>query len=150
MSLGKSLNIEVGQEGRDFARLEATVTDAGLSNVQLKLYGCHAFLRAGAKLRTQLEQMNLSEIPLLTAEGHMGQLLNELLLKARGGWVYPYDEAELCHCRQVATCKVDAAIVHGAVSSEEVSRKTSAGTGCGTCRPDIDKIIEFRQALDKS
>jgi len=76
-------------------------------------------------------------------------LLREIILKAKGQWNYPYNEDELCHCRAVPTKIVDMAIVTGAHTPEKVSQQTSSSTGCGTCRPDVESIIEYRLRTQK-
>lgn len=82
--------------------------------------------------------------PLPDGSGHETLLLREWILKARGEWKFPYNEDELCHCRRVPTHVVDQAIVAGAHTPEAVSRATSASTNCGTCRPDVERILAYR------
>lgn len=69
-------------------------------------------------------------------------MLRELLLKARGEWVVPYSDDELCHCRSIPTKVVHQAIIAGAHRPEEVSRWTSASTACGTCRKDVVSLLK--------
>lgn len=48
-----------------------------------------------------------------------------------------------CTCFQVETATIRAAILrHRLTTVEDVRRRTKAGTGCGTCRPDLQKLIE--------
>lgn len=69
-------------------------------------------------------------------------LINELISQVKKiPFVYNHDE--LCHCRMVPTEKVKNAVKSGCHSVSEVSRTTLAGTGCGSCRPDIENIIHF-------
>ncbi|MBY0553544.1 (2Fe-2S)-binding protein [bacterium] len=49
---------------------------------------------------------------------------------------------EICHCRMVGREKIEQSIFQGSFSREEISRTTLAGTGCGSCRNDIDKILK--------
>lgn len=65
-------------------------------------------------------------------------------MKARGDWDFPYKDIEICHCRMVPTEIVDQAIVAGANDPETVSRLTMASTSCGTCRPDVERILRYR------
>src|SRR5690349_12642395 len=83
---------------------------------------------------------------LCTPSGNSGPelMLRELILKAKGEWKFPYQEAELCHCRAVPLEVVDQAIMHGAHTPEIVSRWTSASTACGTCRKDVTAILNYR------
>ena len=73
-------------------------------------------------------------------------LLREALLKAIGKWNFPIKSEYLCHCRSVKTTVVDQAIVRGAHTPQEVTRRTSASTGCGTCQPDVEAMIHYRLA----
>lgn len=68
-------------------------------------------------------------------------LINEFIRKTKGeAFVYNHDE--LCHCRMIPTEKVKNAVKLGCHSVSEVSRTTLAGTGCGSCRKDIEDVIK--------
>ncbi|AZZ36671.1 hypothetical protein CIK05_07675 [Bdellovibrio sp. qaytius] len=69
-------------------------------------------------------------------------LINEFILKANSEFKFCYNHEELCHCRNVPTEKVFTSIKNGCFKTEDVSRTTMAGTGCGACRQDIDQLIE--------
>ncbi|MBC7465442.1 MAG: (2Fe-2S)-binding protein [Bdellovibrio sp.] len=69
-------------------------------------------------------------------------LLNEFILKCRGEFKLAYEDDELCHCRMVLADKVYNAVKQGARSVEDVARFTLAGTGCGSCRSDSQKILD--------
>lgn len=75
---------------------------------------------------------------------HWDLLLKEFILKCRGGWEVVYEAKELCHCRNVTTQTIEQAILCGARTTEEVSRWTSAGTACGTCRSHVEAILKVR------
>ncbi|MBK7892474.1 MAG: (2Fe-2S)-binding protein [Bdellovibrionales bacterium] len=75
---------------------------------------------------------------------HAAILLRELVLRGAGRFQLPYQEPELCHCRAVPTEVVDRAIISGCHSIESVARITSAGTSCGTCKPDTEKLMAYR------
>lgn len=68
-------------------------------------------------------------------------LINEFIRKCKGE-VFIYNHDELCHCRMVPTEKVKNAVKLGCHTIPEVSRTTLAGTGCGSCRKDIESVIE--------
>lgn len=54
----------------------------------------------------------------------------------------PIDEhIEICHCRMVNLDKIESAIFQGCRTVDEIIKYTLASTGCGTCRKDIEKII---------
>jgi len=68
-------------------------------------------------------------------------LINEFIRKSKGE-TFIYNHDELCHCRMVPTEKVKNAVKLGCHSVAEVSRTTLAGTGCGSCRKDIEDVIK--------
>ncbi|MBX2986656.1 MAG: (2Fe-2S)-binding protein [Bdellovibrionaceae bacterium] len=124
--------------GRDL--LEATLENG---TCRLRLIGCEALLQQVRALRERHGD-DPQSWALPAGSGHTDMLIRELILKRRGEWDFPYKDAEICHCRLVATVIVDQAIVTGAHTPEVVSRWTSASTSCGTCRPDVEKIIAYR------
>lgn len=69
-------------------------------------------------------------------------LINEFILKCRGEFKLAYDQIELCHCRMVSADRVYNAIKQGAKSVEDICRTTLAGTGCGSCRPDSQSLLD--------
>ncbi|MEO0335870.1 MAG: (2Fe-2S)-binding protein [Pseudomonadota bacterium] len=119
------------------------------SGYQLKGLGSLAFLRCLQEAKQKANSWSTSK-DLTAALSEFGSnstfdvMMREVLLKATGGWQPAFTEDELCHCRVVPTEIVDAAIVAGAHTPEEVSRQTNASTQCGTCRPDVEKILAAR------
>lgn len=122
--------------------LEADTEDANY----LKVVGCTSMLQLVRSCQTQFGK-DLSQWPLPKGSSHSELLLKEVLLKQRGQWSFPYPHAELCHCRAVSVEKVDQAILAGAHTPAQVSRLTMASTACGTCRPEVEKIIQYRTAF---
>ncbi len=110
---------------------------------RLEAIGCAALLQRLKTLSAADKNPELWDLP--EGDGHVELLLRELILKTRGEWVFPYQEDELCHCRSVPTSVVDRAIMNGSHTALAVSRETSASTGCGTCRPQVERIIEYRK-----
>jgi assimilatory nitrate reductase catalytic subunit len=49
--------------------------------------------------------------------------------------------AVVCACRNVRAAAIDAAIGAGATTREAVADATGAGSDCGTCRPEISRLI---------
>jgi bacterioferritin-associated ferredoxin len=109
----------------------------------LKGRGCFAFETTLQYYRALLTKP-FQDWPMPSGTSHVDLLFQELILKARGEFAFPYPHEELCHCRGIATTVVDRAIVRGAHTPEKVSRLTSASTACGTCRSDVQKLIDFR------
>jgi bacterioferritin-associated ferredoxin len=69
-------------------------------------------------------------------------ILNEFILKCRGEFKLNYAEIELCHCRMVPAERVYNAIKQGARTVDDICRTTLAGTGCGSCRPDSQILLD--------
>lgn len=159
--------VEVHFLGRD--RVKATFTFSPsqadhkadqtyvLENFEFEASGCTKFLSLLGELKTQILNLPVADRMLLGApeklidvlsivsdRDHSSILLRELILRLRQEFKLPYDETELCHCRAVPTAVVDRAIVSGAHTVQAVARVTSAGTSCGTCKPDTEKLIEYR------
>lgn len=70
-------------------------------------------------------------------------LLNEFILKCQNNYKLPYTHEELCHCRMVPTEKVTTVIKQGIFTTAEVGRVTMAGTGCGSCKKDIEELTKY-------
>lgn len=136
-------SVVVELPGRD--RIEAVLGEDGAKKVLLKLNakGCLPLLKLIDRWRDYIKK-NVQLIPCPEGKEHHDLLLKELVLKIKGEWQIVYPHVELCHCRVVQTQVVESAIVSGAHSLEKVSRVTSAGTGCGTCRSDIEEILKYR------
>jgi bacterioferritin-associated ferredoxin len=139
----QKIEVAVSLEGRDDLSLALDVVNGEISNARLTGRGCTEFLKLIQAWRPKLTgAVGTVEIP--KGNSHAEILLREALLKAKGEWKFPYQEEELCHCRAIATSKVDAAIVGGCRSVRSIARETSAGTSCGSCRPDTESIINYR------
>lgn len=50
----------------------------------------------------------------------------------------------VCHCHKVSNDAVCAAIAAGAGSVEAIGAVTRAGTGCGSCRTDLQRLLQAR------
>ena len=140
---GVTFETEVQLAARDRIRLRLVVAEGEIREAKLSGIGCPEMLALITEWRPKLTG-KLSDLPLPAGGGHAAILLRELLLRAQGKWAFPYKDEELCHCRSVPTKKVDDAIIGGLRSVDAISRATSAGTSCGTCRPDIEKILNYR------
>jgi len=51
------------------------------------------------------------------------------------------DSPLICACRGVRAAKIEAAIRQGAASVEGVGEATGAGAACGSCRPEIARLL---------
>lgn len=134
----KTITVEL--ENRD--RIELTHSDDG-NVTSVKGTGCLELLNKIKTLKSMLPE-KATELFVFLDQTHSSLMINEAILKAMGKWNYPYTEEELCHCRAIPLAKVDAAIVAGFHTVDEIAEQTSAGTACGTCRSNSQSCIEFR------
>lgn len=121
--------------------IEAELTPKGW---RLRALGCCRFLDLVRSLAATGPDPRTWPLP--EERDHAGLLLREFILKARGEWEYPYADDEICHCRKVSTATVDRAILNGARTGPQVSRLTTASTSCGTCRPQVERLIAYRES----
>lgn len=49
----------------------------------------------------------------------------------------------ICHCKQVSYIDIRKAMVQGARTVKDIQEMTGAGTGCGNCIKDIEKIVSM-------
>ena len=142
------MEIKAGWPGLDELCLDLRLDGQNqITSFSLKVVGGPELLTLADQWRAHFKG-SVENIPLPEGQSPAVLLVRELILKAQGKWTYPFAEAELCHCRAIPTERVDQAIVYGAHRPEVVSRRTSASTACGTCRPDVQSIVNFR--LNKS
>jgi NAD(P)H-dependent nitrite reductase large subunit len=52
------------------------------------------------------------------------------------------DTAQICDCNAVTKADIVEAVLNGARSLQAVSDRTRACTGCGSCRPEVQAIVE--------
>jgi bacterioferritin-associated ferredoxin len=51
----------------------------------------------------------------------------------------------VCHCKRVHCRDIRAAAQAGASDADSVGRACGAGTGCGGCKPLVQKLVEKEQ-----
>lgn len=54
------------------------------------------------------------------------------------------DEAVECHCTGVRRAELLQAIAAGCTTVDELRRRTGAGSGCGSCRPELRALLTAR------
>ena len=139
------MKIRVELDGRDYIEVECEGEDLQRPGVlkKVSILGCSEFMDMMQKMRKNFGA-DLSKWPIPEGVDHPSLLLKEMILKLKGEWKFPYADDEVCHCRNISTHTVDQAVIAGAHSPEVVTRQTSASTACGTCRPEVQKIIDYR------
>ena len=68
------------------------------------------------------------------------------LLSGRSPTPVPSAGRIVCSCFNVGVNQIAGAVANGCRSLEEIGARLSAGTNCGSCRPEIRRIIEAGQA----
>jgi bacterioferritin-associated ferredoxin len=141
----KLLTARAEIENREWLEVDVTVSDSGEIEKNIwRANGCQSLLKAVEVASKRFEKMNLNDISFNDGVEHWDLLINEAIDKLNGAFEFPLKEEELCHCRKILAKKVDEAIVLGAHTPEKVRAWTTASSGCGTCRPDVEKLINFR------
>jgi len=139
------MKIKVELAGRDILEIDCEGDNplAPGKVVKVSMVGCSEFLEMMQKMRKHFGA-DVAQWPVPEGQDHSSLLLREMVLRLRGEWNFPSQEEETCHCRTVATHTIDQAVIAGAHTTEMVTRATSASTACGTCRPEVQKIINYR------
>ena len=69
----------------------------------------------------------------------------ELILPSKsgsvGGIALPA-EAQICSCNNVTKGEIEQCVADGAASASDVTKLTKAGSTCGSCKPQVKKIVE--------
>ena len=52
------------------------------------------------------------------------------------------DDAQICNCNGVTKARLTAAIADGCRSLRALCDATRAGTGCGSCKPQVQQVLE--------
>lgn len=138
------MKLKVELKNRDY--IEAEVEGEDLSSgkiLGIELRGCTEFMSLIREMRLEFGQ-NIRNWPLPQGTDHSSLLIKEFILKLNGKWIVPDLPEEICHCRSVSYERIDEAIISGAHSTAKVTRLTNASSNCGTCRGDVQKLIDFR------
>ena len=136
----KEIHVEIS--GRDELNLSLGLEHGLISTARLWGTGCLELLKRMEEWRPLLKG-SLFSVPLPTGHDHASLLLKRLILSAQELWEPPYADDELCHCRTVLAETVREAIIAGAHTPAEVSRKTMASTSCGSCLPDVEAELKY-------
>ncbi len=83
----------------------------------------------------------------LFAEASIGAQARRALMAGRPA-SGPAPSPTLCVCHGVTQGSIEAAIVAGACSLAHVGQATAAGTGCGSCRPEINALLASARGVE--
>lgn len=134
---------EWNEPGREKLHLTLAIDNNEIKSVRMKCVGCIEFLVMCQKMKEKLIGP-VSELLPPTGQDHSSMIWREMVARIHDEWNLPVAHEELCHCRKIPTQKVDRSIVYGAHTIDEVRKRTSANTGCGTCKNDVLSMIDNR------
>lgn len=137
-----ALRIEVGVEGHDQIRLQENN-----NKYHINFNGCLEFSQLMINYKNKFG-LDVRAWPIPSGKSHSEMVVREFLMKLKGTWSFPYVDEEICHCRHVKTKTVDLAVLKGAHDHELAMQWTGCSTACGTCKPNVQSIIDYR--LNKS
>lgn len=72
------------------------------------------------------------------------------LLRGSGPARPPLEGRLVCSCNQVGEGNIRQAMAEGCDSLADLCQQTGAGTGCGSCKPEVAAMLEENQALAPS
>lgn len=67
----------------------------------------------------------------------------ELLCSFSGGGSFGPSDRTVCNCMKVAESAIVACIQQGADSAEMVTEVTKAGSGCGSCKTELQRLVQL-------
>ena len=141
----KSVTAKAEILGREWVEFTLQLQGATVSSVQWKAQGGHKLLQLCTDLAQDLKSKDINSYKVKSDNNSSSQLLLEELVKRLNGSFETSDpEEEICHCRKIRQAVIDQMIVLGAHTPEKVMSFCTAGSGCGTCRPEVQKLIDKR------
>ncbi|WP_292531206.1 nitrate reductase [Methylocystis sp.] len=72
------------------------------------------------------------------------------LISGRSGRPSANDGPLVCSCFSVGRKKIEAAIAQGCRSASDIGKAIRAGSNCGSCRPEIERLIKVSPAARSS
>lgn len=111
---------------------------------RLRVIGCAETMIKLKTLKENYAGRSVLDWPVPNGTSHSEMLIRELLLKVQNKWVYPFQEQQLCQCREVPTSDVDQAILSGAHTIHQVTMATGAASACSSCSIHIERILDYR------
>jgi len=137
-----SQTLEVSIPGGDHIALNITIDGGSVANATWKVVGRLELLEEIQNYKTQMRG-EIAKLPVPNGTSMPQLMLKKLILQLKGQWPTAPSDPELCHCRKIPQEVVERAIILGAHTVEKVRQRTSANTGCGTCLPDVEKILSL-------
>ncbi len=143
--------IRVEIQNRDWAEAELLQNnlDSSAGNTikfpvwHIKAYGCLSFLNKIAELKEFLKNNTVENFKLNDDQEHSNLLLKKLVLSMQSKYQLPYLEDEICHCRHIKTNTCENSALAGNLSLKSIGATCSAGITCGSCKPDLESLIDY-------
>lgn len=132
---------EVQIPGGDIIRLDAEINNSKIQKTTWHIVGRLELLEKAHILKDSIKG-EVKNTPIPEGKSPADLMLKELCLKIRGEWGQGPKDPELCHCRKIPQINVERAIILGAHNVEKVRQRSSANTGCGTCLPDVQELLD--------
>lgn len=133
-------SLVINYPGKEFVEIQR---DAENKPKKILFRGCFEFTQLMNQFKIKFGP-DISGWPLPQGSSHSEMIIREFLLKLKGDWIYPDLQEEICHCRHVSVSAIDEAIFNGAHAADLISQWTGASTACGTCRPEVEKLLAKR------
>ncbi len=147
----KQIAFEEAEHASRFAEMlgEVVVADTR-ANIEKMLKGENGACQYKKDIATWAKQQNHDAIhdsvhEMAKDEARHGKALEAVLKRYFNAEVTLEDkaveDAVVCHCHQVKTSTIRAAIANGAKTVEEIGAATKAGTGCGGCKTKLAAML---------
>ncbi|HEY3042442.1 MAG TPA: FAD-dependent oxidoreductase [Vicinamibacterales bacterium] len=78
----------------------------------------------------------------LLADNRAELLFRNFEIRPQASDVIP-DTAQICNCNAVSKAQIIECVLAGARSLSAVCEATRAGTGCGSCKPEVQEIVDL-------
>lgn len=115
-----------------------------IQKVNWNAQGSFELIRESEKFFESMNQKNLNQLEVVfppTGPKTHHLLFQRLLDKLKGEFKETDQGLEICHCRKISQGEIEKAILLGAHTADKVKKWTTASSGCGTCRPEVEGII---------
>ena len=130
-------------EGRESLELDFFIENNEIHLRSFHAVGCLNFLRLSNKMK-ELFPIHIESLKPPLGSDHTHLIWQEVIATLKDQWSPPIQDEELCHCRKINTDVVDYSIVYGAHDIETIRKRTSANTGCGTCKSNVLQLLDNR------
>lgn len=141
LPIGRSMKLRVEIPQRCW--IEASFKLDQFNNIQTVDWHAQGSFDLINECQKFFNQVANKNIEVVSVEGmKTSQLLLAMLVDKLKGQHIESEDIEICHCRKINRSEIMQAILLGAHTADKVKKWTTASSGCGTCRPDVENLIE--------